>query len=144
MKLLLILLVPVLCFAQYPSSQSLPDAYMLGDTSKHITFVEGPATGITYRYGLPEDSIVFDLYRDIFLPRLLADWEAYKVECDSIFLYNDGYEYERMTVTKYRKTLAGWLDTTPFDECGHWIQEVPTFPGFMQYLTTRLERKENK
>ena len=71
---------------------------------------------------------------DRVMSYLFADWKAYKEECDSLFMYDDGYEREAMTRTVYRETLARWRGTTPLDSCGHWKRNRLDFPGFVDWL----------
>ncbi len=129
MKFAIVLLfLPSLTFAQYPQSQSQPDAYFLQ--------VEQHGPGDLYA-ATPQNGSI-DLYRDVFLPRLLADWEAYKRECSS----SGHWHISNLPTMR-------WTETNAYEWTGEYVTDTvwiassakPTFPGFMQYLTTRLERK---
>jgi len=65
-------------------------------------------------------------------------WREYQEECDSVFLYDDGFERERMTVARYRETQAIWRSETPLNSLGHWCSSPPTLPGFMEFLERKI------
>ena len=93
----------------------------------------------------PVDSVLYDRYTQGFLPRFLADWQEYKVECA-----NDSTQHDRIEELFETAKKLGYDEpkTTEFIfrmldgnvPRFYWTPTKPTFPGFMEYLARKVKR----